>query len=176
MVNAYAEKPTSRPTTTSGAIPETPTMQLRVIDECTVDAPETTCTLVGFKEAEHTWVEVVAVNTVGEGAPSDPVDTTIVANRPAAPVNIAASLNKRSVKVSWDAVPTSGAVELMGYTATLWNNDNDGGWVGQCLTTSETTCTIEVGNVDGPLYVSVRARNSLGWSDASSPRAEVSRR
>lgn len=176
MVRAYAEKPTSRTTTTSGAIPETPTMQLRVIDECTVDAPETTCTLVGFKEAEHTWVEVVAVNTVGEGAPSDPVDTTIVANRPAAPVNIAASLNKRSVKVSWDAVPTSGAVELMGYTATLWNNDNDGGWVGQCLTTSETTCTIEVGNVDGPLYVSVRARNSLGWGDASSPRAEVSRR
>ena len=77
--------------------------------------------------------------------------------------------------VSWGAVPTSGALELMGYTATLWSDEQDGGWVGQCATTTETTCTIEVGKGDGPLYVSVRARNELGWGDTSSPRTEVAR-
>jgi hypothetical protein len=65
-------------------------------------------------------------------------------------------------------------VELMGYAATVWSEEMDGGWVGQCLTTTETTCTVEVGKVKGPCFVSVRARNSLGWGDTSSPRTDVS--
>lgn len=173
IVRAYSEKPTT--TVTSGAAPESSTSDSKVVAECAVDAPATSCTLEGFALAEHTWVEVVAVNTVGEGAPSDPVDTTMVANRPAAPANVAASLTKRSVKVSWDAVPTSGAVELMGYAATVWSDANDGGWVGKCLTTAETTCSVAVGKANGPLYVSVRARNSLGWGDISRPPTGVSR-
>lgn len=178
VVRSYAEKPTSTTTTTtpttSVAVSTAPASVRTIVDECTVEAPTTSCTLEGFKEAQHTWVEVVAVNTVGEGTPSDPIDTTIVANRPAAPANVAASLSKRSVKVGWDAVPTSGAVELMGYAATVWSEEMDGGWVGQCLTTTETTCTVEVGKVKGPFFVSVRARNSLGWGDTSSPRTGVS--
>jgi len=175
IVRSYVEKPTTTMTTISVAVPATPTSVGKVVDECTVEAPATTCTLEGFKEAEHTWVEVVAVNTVGEGTPSESIDTTIVANRPAAPENVTAELTKRNVVVSWGAVPTSGALELMGYTATLWSDEQDGGWVGQCATTTETTCTIEVGKGDGPLYVSVRARNELGWGDTSSPRTEVAR-
>ncbi len=175
IVRSYVEKPTTTMTTISVAVPATPTSVGKVVDECTVEAPATTCTLEGFKEAEHTWVEVVAVNTVGEGTPSESIDTTIVANRPAAPENVTAELTKRNVVVTWDAVPTSGALELMGYTATLWSDENNGGWVGQCATTTEATCTIEVSKVDGPLYVSVRARNELGWGDTSSPRTEVAR-
>jgi hypothetical protein len=175
IVRSYVEKPTTTMTTISVAVPATPTSVGKVVDECTVEAPATTCTLEGFKEAEHTWVEVVAVNTVGEGTPSESIDTTIVANRSAAPENVTAELTKRNVVVTWDAVPTSGALELMGYTATLWSDENNGGWVGQCATTTEATCTIEVSKVDGPLYVSVRARNELGWGDTSSPRTEVAR-
>ena len=173
IVRSYVEKPTTTMTTISVAVPATPTSVGKVVDECTVEAPATTCTLEGFKEAEHTWVEVVAVNTVGEGTPSESIDTTIVANRPAAPENVTAELTKRNVVVTWDAVPTSGALELMGYTATLWSDENNGGWVGQCATTTEATCTIEVSKVDGPLYVSVRARNELGWGDTSNPRTLV---
>lgn len=173
IVRAYAQKPTTTMVTTSVAVPATPASKGTVVDECTVKAPGASCTLKGFREAEHTWVEVVAVNTVGEGTPSSPIDTTIVANRPAAPANVAAVLTKRTVDVTWDAVPTSGAVELMGYTATLWSKDEDGGWLGQCETTSETSCGIDAGKADGPLYVSVRARNSLGWGDTSAPRTPV---
>ncbi len=75
----------------------------------------------------------------------------------------------------WDAVPTSGALELLGYRATLWRDEKDRGGVGQCATTTETTCTIEVGKEDGTFLVSVRARNSFGWSDTSSPRTKVAR-
>ena len=173
IVRSYEEKPTTKMTTISVAVPATATSVGKVVDECTVEAPATTCTLDGFKEADHTWVEVVAVNTVGEGTPSSPIDTTLVANRPAAPANVEAVLTKRIVDVNWDAVPTSGAVELMGYTATLWDKDQDGGWVGQCETTTETTCEIDAGKGDGPFYVSVRARNSLGWGDTSNPRTLV---
>jgi len=92
LVRSYLEKPTTTSTTPSVAVPATPTSVGRVVHECTVQAPATTCTLAGYKEAEHTWVEVVAVNTVGEGTPSGAIDTTIVANRPAAPENVTAAL------------------------------------------------------------------------------------
>ena len=170
IVRSYAEKPTTTMTTTSVAVPATPTSVGKVVDECTVKAPAATCTLDGFREADHTWVEVVAVNTVGEGTPSEPIDTTIVANRPVAPQGVTAVQTKSSVDVVWDAVPTSGAVELLGYTATLWSKAQDGGWLGQCETTTETTCSIDRPKGADELYVSVRARNSLGWGDSSDPR------
>ena len=37
-------------------------------------------------------------------------------------------------------------------------------------TTTETTCSIDRPKGADELYVSVRARNSLGWGDSSDPR------
>jgi len=45
-----------------------------VIDDCVVRAPDTGCTLTGFGPLEYVWIDVVAVNTVGEGTPSGPID------------------------------------------------------------------------------------------------------
>ena len=77
VARAYTAKPTpsTSPTSSTSHSSTTSTQaSTRVIDDCVVRAPDTGCTLTGFGPLEYVWIDVVAVNTVGEGTPSGPID------------------------------------------------------------------------------------------------------
>jgi hypothetical protein len=145
-----------------------------VLGQCSVKVPPrtsstattpTTCTMGGLKEDQYVYVDVTAENTVGISVPTGRESDTIVAGRPVQPSNAKAQMSTRGLVVSWTAPAASVAMPITGYRARAYLVA-DGAMVGECTSTTTTTCTITAPEARGATIVTIAAQNSAGWSDA----------
>jgi len=143
------------------------------IAQCSVQVPPrtsstattpTTCTIAGLKEDQFVYVDVTAENTVGVSVPSDRESDAIVPGRPVQPANPQAKRDKRGLVVSWTAPAASAAMPLTGYRVRAYLAAG-GALLGECTSTTTTTCTITAPEALNATLVTVAAENSAGWSD-----------
>ena len=136
------------------------------VGQCNVKIPNLSCAISGLADAQHVWVAVAAVNTIGSGVISSPIDTTVVPAVPLEPMGVTGKRNKKNVAVAWTAVPSFEDRVVLGYQANVWNAATGGKVVGSCKTTIPTTCTVKNVKTKAPLFVEVRATNELGQAPA----------
>jgi len=136
------------------------------VGQCNVKIPNLSCAISGLADAQHVWVVVSAVNTIGPGAISSPIDTTAVPAIPLEPTDVVGERIKNKITVTWTAVPKFESREVLGYQTNVWNAATGGKVVGSCKTTTQTTCTVKNVKTKAPLFVEVRATNELGQAPA----------
>ena len=144
------------------------------VGQCNVKIPNLSCAISGLADAQHVWVVVSAVNTIGPGAISSPIDTTAVPAIPLEPTDVAGERIKNKITVTWTAVPKFESREVLGYQTNVWNAAAGGKVVGTCKTTTQTTCTVNKVKTKAPLFVEVRATNELGQAPAGNRVAVTS--
>ncbi len=139
---------------------------------CTADADGVGCTIEGLAPGTAYAVTASAVNAVGTGAASTPLDTATLPPTPptAAPADVQATPGVTRLTVAWAAVAEAddGGSPITGYGASTASAD--GKSIGACSTDAETLgCTID-GLAPGVVHaVTVHATNALGDGVASVP-------
>ena len=137
---------------------------------CTTDAQGTGCTIESLSPGTTYSVTVYAVNAVGNGTASAPLETSTLPPTPptAAPANVQVTPGVGRLAVAWEgvAVPDDGGSPIIGYAASAATADGNSS--GTCSTDAATLdCTIG-GLVPGLVHaVTVHATNALGDGVAS---------
>jgi len=118
----------------------------------------TACTITGLTNGTGYSITVVATNAAGDSAPSSAVIAT-PAVAPSAPLNVAISVDKGSLVISWDSAQSNGGAEITTYT--VWMNG-----VVYCETTT-LSCTVSSLSGSTNYDVTVTATNVVGNSPDS---------
>jgi titin len=115
----------------------------------TVSGTSTSVVIAGLSNGTPVSVRVVAINAVGESAPSAPATATPV-NVPTDPTLVIAAAGDSSVALEWSAPSGDGGAPIIGYRV----ESNDGnGW---------TTLTSSTGN-PGLRYIAVGLTNGTNY-------------
>ncbi|MFM2105929.1 MAG: hypothetical protein RL338_961 [Chloroflexota bacterium] len=143
-------------TSPAGALPAFTCVS--AITSCTVVGP---LSPYGLAPYGRYYVDVVARNAVGVGAPSSP--RVIITSTPTAPQNVRVAAASSRASVTWDAPTSDGYSAVTGYSVTAFTAEFGGSPVGTgCTLGIVYTCTI-TGLTNGTTYwVSVAARNVNG--------------
>lgn len=127
-------------------------------------ATETPFTIPGLTNGTRYSITVNAVNSVGEGVTSDPIDVT-PATVPESPTALAGSATDGGAVLEWSAVVNDGGDPITAYRVRVWNDAT----VLEEFDTTGTTASVS-NLVNGTEYrVTVSAVNTVGESAASEP-------
>lgn len=135
--------------------------EVRGDGSCTTSGEVQQCTISGLTNGVEVSLYVVAINAVGESAPSAPIKAT-PRTAPGAPTNVTATPGDASVTLSWSAPADDGGLPVIDYTAAA----TGGGGKASCRTTA-TTCTITKLTNGVEYRVLVQARNSFSSGSVS---------
>ncbi len=107
------------------------------VGSCTTNSGSlTSCTIMRLEGGTQYFIDVVATNRAGNGAPSSPR----VAGTPG-PGGAVSTYSKGKVTVRWDP-PAPGSNTITGYTAKLYTKSKGGTKVGECSAPAgKTSCT-----------------------------------
>ena len=132
-----------------------------------VDVGVTSAIVTGLTNGTPYTFVVVALNAVGESAPSEPSEAVDPATVPEAPTAVSAlTALRREAKIPWTAPTSTGGIPLTGYRIA----SNPGGY-GLVVAPTETTATV-AGLQNGTAYTfTVVALNEVGAN--SSPRPPI---
>lgn len=132
-------------------------------------APATTCTIDGLLNGDPVWVMVRARNVVGLGAPSGPrVQVTPVAVPDAPPAPSVEAGLPGQLLVSWAPPGDDGGLPVVEYRLTVASSRTGGSTLASCTVPAATaSCTVTGLVNEVSQWVSVQARNALGWGESS---------
>jgi hypothetical protein len=127
----------------------------------------TSFTATGLANGRTYYFEVTALNSVGEGAPSNEVSAT-PAGPPAAPSGLVAAPGNAQVSLTW-AKPSTGGAPIKGYNV---YESTSAGAQGQLVATVPATSYTATGLINGTTYYfEVTAFNAVGEGSPSAPAA-----
>ena len=124
----------------------------------------TGCTIANLPGGTRYYIDVVATNRAGNGAPSTPR----TAGTPGAGGAVS-TYSKGKVTVRWDP-PTPGSTAITGYTARLYTKSTGGTKVGACAAAAGATrCTTKKMKKRSKYYIELTMQSALG-TFAARPR------
>ena len=130
-----------------------------------LDGPGTSATITGLVNGVRYWVRVAAVNEVGTGATSEPVEGT-PATRPGPPQSVSATRGDGSLDVIWAEPAESGGLPVTGYRV-QWRSGDQSFSAARELEAAGNSATVP-GLASGTAYwVRVAAVTEVGagaWS------------
>lgn len=140
------------------------------LDVATIPAPTLTARIRGLTNGVAYRVRVVATNTVGSSAPSDPSNTIIPLGAPAAPTTPTTASQPGTVAIRWEAPSDTGGTSITAYR--IQRRERSGDWRTVVPHTGSTATTYSFASL--PVGVAqqfrVAAINAVGvgnWSSAS---------
>ena len=129
----------------------------------------TTCTIEGLRNGDATWVDVVATTGAGTGPASDPRVRAVPVSTPDAPgdVTVLSGL-PGELTVRWTPSADDGGLPVVDAQVTVYSARTAGSVLATCsVRAPRNACTFTGLVNEVSLWVSVRVRNDIGWSDAS---------
>jgi len=134
-------------------------------------ASATSCSFSGLTAGSTIYVSVFASNVMGNGSPSTPRVSRVIAGLPAAPTAVAMDNVGR---VTWTATPTgsNGGSAITQYRASVFTAASGGSSVGSCLAAgpTATSCSVSTLSPVTQYFIEVFATNGVGDGPASTPR------
>ncbi|MBU6244337.1 MAG: fibronectin type III domain-containing protein [Actinomycetales bacterium] len=144
------------------------------VGACTTEAvgstpPATTCVIDGLLNGDPVWVAVRARNSAGLGSPSTPrVAATPVAVPDAPPAPTVDSGLPGQLMAAWTRPGDDGGLPVLEYRVTVTSSRTGGSAIASCGTTAQVrSCTLSGLTNEVSQWVSVQARNAMGWSEPS---------
>lgn len=135
------------------------------VGRCTATARSTSC-VATVSSPRSTYYVHLAVQTVAGQTTTTPLAVTGPRTRSSVPTAVRATAASRRVAVAWTAPVRDGYSAITGYQARLYSKARGGTLKARC-SAAGTSC--RTGKLKkGTYYVSVRARNAVGWSSLTS--------
>jgi hypothetical protein len=117
----------------------------------------TACTIMKLQGGTQYFVDVVATNRAGNGAPSSPRNPGTPG-----PGGAVSTYSKGKVTVRWDA-PTPGSNTITGYNAKLYTKSKGGKKVGECSAPAgRTSCTTKKMKKRSKYYIDLSMQSAAG--------------
>lgn len=128
------------------------------VGSCTTSSGSLTgCTIMRLQGGSQYFIDVVATNRAGDGAPSSPR----VAGTPG-PGGAISTYSKSKVTVRWDA-PAPGSNTITGYTAKLYSKSKGGTKVGECSAPAgATSCRTKKMKKRSKYYIDLTMQSAAG--------------
>ncbi len=115
------------------------------------------CTIMKLQGGTQYFIDVVATNRAGNGAPSSPRTPGTPG-----PGGAVSTYSKGKVTVRWDP-PTPGSNTITGYTAKLYTKSRGGSKVGECSAPAgRTSCTTKKMKKRSKYYIDLTMQSAAG--------------